>query len=176
MKIVKYPAKSLLKPSLAVSSVDMELLEWTKKFVEFTQQPLWGNLLGMAAPQVGRNIRLFIAMGRIYVNPVLKWYSKAPMDFCLEGCYSLEEKKYDYPTRRYVSIILQWEDLTGAKFEERFNGKKAQVIQHELDHLDGKLCVSLAELEKSGIITKETKTNDRTGNKRLASKVAPRKG
>ena len=173
MEIVKYPAPSLFRKSKPVEKVDYELLTWVKEFVDFTQQPLGMRLLGMAAPQVGRNIRLFIAMGRIYVNPELVWVTNAPKTLYKEGCFSLEHNKFDYEVYRATSIRLKWEDLTGATFEERFNGQKAQVILHELDHLDGVMCI--AKPEKDGIVTKETKTNDGIRNKRLASKATPRK-
>lgn len=82
--------------------------------------------LGLAAPQMGINAQLFIAhWGEVFVNPVL-----------LEGVFSYqaEEGCLSLPgvvkqCRRYQRITL----LGGKTYE----GQEAQVIQHEIDHLNG---------------------------------------
>lgn len=128
---------------------DFEKLVIDMAHFMFTGLP-WGRPAGLAAPQVGKNIRLFLTNEgldkgkesgnfRCFVNPVIKWETKAPSDFCQEGCFSLEREKMDYPVRRKSSIVVRWQDLKGEWLEERFNGKKAYVIQHEMDHLDGVL-------------------------------------
>ncbi len=108
----------------------------------------WGRPLGLAAPQIGKNIRLFITNEgskeksgdiRVFINPILIWATKAPMQVWNEGCFSLEREKYDYSVRRYPSIAIRFQHTDGKWYEERFNGIKAQVIQHEMDHLDGVL-------------------------------------
>lgn len=81
-----------------------------------------------------------MAMDDLFINPEITWRTGAPLDLCEEGCYSLQEGRFDYKVHRYPSIRLKWQDLTGTWHEGRFNGKKAQVIQHEMAHLDGFLC------------------------------------
>lgn len=144
-KLYKHPHPILSRPCEHVDILGPsrnELVEWIQEFYRFTKKdPSWGNMVGLAANQVGRNIRVFVAFDEIFINPVITWKTKAPLNLCYEGCYSLEDNKYDYPVKRISSIKLRWEDLNGRVHEERFNGYKAQVIQHELDHLNGVTCV-----------------------------------
>ncbi len=140
MEIVKYPDKRLLKVSRPVDLVqEYDFVQCLVEDMFSTMKGLWGNPVGLAAPQVGENVRLFIALGEVYVNPEITWESEAK-DYHNEGCYSLEKGKYDYGVWRKQSIRLKWEGKAGRKFEKKFNGKTAQVIQHEYDHLQGKLC------------------------------------
>jgi peptide deformylase len=146
LKLVKYPAQSLTQSSKPIDKFDKGLSRFVLDMLAFINyetkygEMRWGKLMGIAAPQVGKNIRLFMAMDDIYINPEITWRTSAPLDLFEEGCYSLSENKFNYRVRRCPSIRMKWQDLTGEWREERFNGKKAQVIQHELDHLDGKLC------------------------------------
>ncbi len=142
LNILKYPEKSLLQPSREVKLPEERdtMLELVKDMV-FTMRLLpWGVPLGLAAPQIGENVRLFIAEGKVYINPRITWETKAPKTLYSEGCYSLEENRFDYKVYRAVSIRLAWQDFNGDAHEQRFNGKNAQIILHELDHLDGVLC------------------------------------
>lgn len=141
MEIVKFPTPSLLEKSLPVE-ITPELLSWIRDVEIFLMAipQEKSKTAGLAAPQVGRNIRVFYALGEWYINPEITWVTKAPPNLMKEGCYSLVEGKFDYPVWRAPSIALKWQDKTGAWHEGRFNGFKAQVLQHEFDHLEGKLC------------------------------------
>ena len=140
MEIVKYPDKRLLYPSREVNlSQEHDFLQRLVDGMFSTMECLWGYPVGLAAPQVGENVRLFIALGEVYVNPRIVWKSSS-RDYHKEGCYSLEKDKYDYGIWRPQSIRLQWYGINGEKHEQRFNGRKSQVIQHENDHLEGRLC------------------------------------
>lgn len=137
-KPVTFPDPRLLKKSTPVQSqVEAE------KIVEKMEQAItwltWGKVSGFAAPQIGINKRVFMAQGEIYLNADIIWRSKGET-YHREGCYSLEPGKYDYSVVRPQSIIMRWTSMDGESHEERFNNKKAQVIQHEYDHLEGKLC------------------------------------
>lgn len=162
LKLEKHPSKILSKKSNPVEKFDKGLSRFVLDLLAFINyetkygQMKWGKVMGIAAPQVGKNIRLFMAMDDIFINPEITWTTKAPLELFREGCYSLQEGRFDYRVHRYPSIRLKWQDLTGNWHEERFNGKKAQVIQHEINHLDGILCceeetllgVQNAEIEK----------------------------
>lgn len=139
MEIVKYPNKILKKKSTKVD-INKELISFVIEMKDFMNKQLkWGTVVGLAAPQVGRNVRLFFAQGQLYINPEIIWITKERYE-CQEGCYSLEKNKFDYKVDRAPSIKLRWQDLQGKWREKRFNGFAAQVIQHEMDHLEGKLC------------------------------------
>ena len=100
----------------------------------------WGKPVGLAAPQVGRNIRVFIALNEVYINPELTPVVESGITVHEEGCYSLEKERYDYKVPRYNEIVLKWQNKKGKWRQERIKGFRAQVIQHEYDHLEGRLC------------------------------------
>lgn len=118
------------------------------KIVAAAQELHWGKVAGLAAPQIGINKRIFLANGEIFINPEILW---VPNDqkFFLEGCFSLTTRKFDYRIRRPYAVKLRWHAENWEVFEERFNGHKAQVILHEFDHLEGKLC-NWQELQNAG--------------------------
>jgi len=140
MELVKYPDPILFKKSEPVN-VNKELREFIDQMFHFKQEKLtWGEPVGLAAPQVGRNIRVFIALDNVYINPELIPVREAGTTVYEEGCYSLEKDRFDYKVTRYNEILLKWQNKKGKWREERFNGFRAQVIQHEYDHLEGRLC------------------------------------
>lgn len=135
-EIVKHPDPVLDKPCELVTKFDDELMDLIGDMWATMKSLKWGKPVGLAAPQIGKSIQLFIDERDVYINPVVTWATKAPRTLCHEGCYSKETNRFDYPAMRIPSIRLRWQDETGAVHEERFNGFHAQVIQHELDHLN----------------------------------------
>ncbi|MBI1863653.1 peptide deformylase [Candidatus Woesebacteria bacterium] len=106
--------------------------------------------VGLAAPQVGKSIRLFIIDYRkekkVIINPEIISVSKekkAPKtknkDSILEGCLSLPH--YYGPIKRSQKIKIKYQNLDGKLVSEEFTGFIAQIIQHEIDHLNGVLFV-----------------------------------
>lgn len=136
-EVLKYPDPRLLKVSEPVSIKEAGGI--VKKLIATSGAQQWGHVLGMAAPQIGISRRVFIAQGVVYINPEIKWESRGTTLY-KEGCYSLERGKYDYAVTRSQSIVVKWFDLEGTPHEERFNGRNAQIILHEFDHLEGRLC------------------------------------
>ncbi len=137
--IIKYPNKILLTPSEDVS------VEEGQKIVELLRQEKeqlkWGVVVGLAAPQIGINKNVFMALDKYYFNPKITWYSPLK-EIKEEGCYSLIENKFDYKVKRARSIKITWQDFKGKHREGMYGGFLAQVLQHEYDHLLGKLCCS----------------------------------
>ena len=101
----------------------------------------WGHMVGLAAPQVGKNWNIFIALGSVFINPVLTIDLLKGCSDLQEGCYSLVKGKYDYPVKRAYKVKLEWLDVNGEKQKKNFFGREAQVVQHEYDHLQGKCCL-----------------------------------
>ncbi|SHI84750.1 peptide deformylase [Wenxinia saemankumensis] len=106
---------------------------------------------GLAAPQVGRAIRLFVVdtawkegapAPMIFVNPVVMGLSVAT-EVVEEGCLSIPDTPCR--VRRPVRVDLAWQEVDGTPREGRFEGIAARCILHELDHLDGILCTDRAE-------------------------------
>src|SRR5436853_5352718 len=96
MELITYPNPILFKKSEPV-----EISKETKNFVEemltFMKNELtWGEPVGLAAPQVGKNVRIFIALNEVYINPELTPIEEAGTTEHEEGCYSLEKDRFDY--------------------------------------------------------------------------------
>jgi peptide deformylase len=140
MELVKYPNPILLRKSAPVE-ITKELLSFIDEMFTFMKTELtWGEPVGLAAPQVGKNIRVFIALKQVYINPELTPVEEAGMTEHEEGCYSLEKDRFDYKVTRHNEIVLKWQNRKGKWRQERIKGFRAQVIQHEYDHLEGRLC------------------------------------
>lgn len=102
---------------------------------------------GLAAPQIGDLRRVFVMdagwkEGRpspmIFVNPELVATS---VDEVMqeEGCLSIPDQKVY--VARPSEVTLRWQDLSGASQTGSFDGFQAVCVQHEMDHLDGILCI-----------------------------------
>jgi peptide deformylase len=140
MELIKYPNPILFKKSAPVE-ITKETRDFVDQMFDFMRSELtWGEPVGLAAPQVGRNLRVFIALNQAYINPELTPVEEAGTTVHDEGCYSLEKDRYDYKVRRYNEIVLRWQNKKGKWRQERIKGFRAQVIQHEYDHLEGRLC------------------------------------
>lgn len=98
--------------------------------------------VGLAAPQVGKSIRFFIAMDpeshelRGYVNPQILWMSPEKKT-AAEGCLSIPNA-HAY-VERSLAVRLKFQDLEFSEHEELFEGWYARIVQHEFDHLNGVL-------------------------------------
>lgn len=104
--------------------------------------------VGLAAPQIGKNIRLFIVdctpwgddgpalkdYKRVFINARIYERSEQT-DLFNEGCLSLPGLHED--VRRPVSIRMRYFDENFVEHDEEFTGLPARVIQHEYDHIDG---------------------------------------
>lgn len=100
--------------------------------------------VGLAAPQVGVTVRMFIASPsfreddvRVYVNPEIT---------AVDGRQEGEEGCLSFPSisckvRRYETATIRARDLEGELFEETGEALTARIFQHETDHLDGILLV-----------------------------------
>lgn len=106
--------------------------------------------VGLAAPQIGKNLRVFVMLsGKNYVtiiNPVIisitdkpKKGKKRSSSSIMEGCLSLPH--YYTPIKRADKVEIEYLNKEGEKKREYFTGLDAQIIQHEIDHLNGILFV-----------------------------------
>ena len=94
--------------------------------------------VGMAANMIGVNKNIIIVnMGPINMvmfNPVITQKSGSYMTE--EGCLSLTGTR---PVERFENITVEYEDIAWKKQKKQFSGWTAQIIQHEVDHLSGKI-------------------------------------
>lgn len=109
------------------------------------------NGVGIAAPQVGRNIRLVICKLNPgekneviipMVNPTLLHKSEDAVEE-EEGCLSLPG--YWGKVARSSNVLLRYTNLKGVDQTLELNDFNARIIQHEIDHLDGVLFIDRAE-------------------------------
>lgn len=104
------------------------------------------NGCGMAAPQVGVNKRLFVAILdneriEVFVNPFILQHSEET-EIDTEGCLSIPQMRGD--VQRYKTIKIRYFNGQNIVTEE-YEGLNARIIQHEYDHLNGILYVDKAK-------------------------------
>lgn len=100
--------------------------------------------VGIAAPQIGINRRVFLAQRldkkdhpfEFFINPEIVWYSKIKR-IGEEGCLSIPDI-YEKVVRS-LAIQITYYDLNGQHFQEVVEGYTAVIMQHEYDHLNGVL-------------------------------------
>ncbi|MFI3327837.1 MAG: peptide deformylase [Rikenellaceae bacterium] len=133
--------------------------EITKDYPELDKliENMWATLkncegVGLAAPQIGKNIRMFIVdctpwaadnpelegFEKVYINPEILEVSEEMSGF-EEGCLSLPGIHAN--VNRPAAIKLRWLDENFEEHEELIEGLPARVIQHEYDHIEGKVFV-----------------------------------
>jgi peptide deformylase len=122
-----------------VPQVTKEIQKLLKDMDETTRA---ADGLGLAAPQIGQNIRACIVKvnGRLtpMVNPVITQRS-ADTEYAEEGCLSLPEVWVQVPRSNWIAV--KYLDARGKEQERMLNNLEARIVQHEVDHLDGKLIV-----------------------------------
>ncbi|MFZ6008888.1 MAG: peptide deformylase [Bacteroidota bacterium] len=118
--------------------------------------------IGLAAPQIGKGIRLFVVDGaaldeegeepkmhdfkKAFINPVILDEHGEPWEF-EEGCLSIPNIREKISRKENVRIKYYDEDWN--LHEEEYDDMKARIIQHEYDHIEGKLFVDyLTPLKK----------------------------
>lgn len=118
--------------------------------------------IGLAAPQIGQGIRLFIVsipgekeedrIKRVFINPEILEYSEEKC-WSKEGCISVPEIYEDVERPRLVKV--KFLDENYVEHEEWFTGILSRVIQHEYDHLEGKTFIDrLSNLRRTLIKNK----------------------
>ena len=143
-KILQYPDPNLREKAQDVKNpTDPEM---KKLIAEMTATLRAHEGLGLAAPQVGQNLRLFIAEIEhelfVLINPKIKKLSGEEV-VMEEGCLSFPGKFL--PVKRFEKAKVVALDTNGKKQIIRAKGLLARVLQHEVDHLDGVLFVDRAE-------------------------------
>jgi peptide deformylase len=115
--------------------------------------------IGLAAIQVGVPARLFVAdvsgRGRepqCFINPTITEFIDEPQ-LVDEGCLSLPGVRER--ALRHLEVIVTYRDLTMVQRNAQLYGLEAQVAQHEIDHLDGKLFVQALGFAKRDLLKRK---------------------
>lgn len=164
LKIITYPNPILDKSS---EKVKIPLTPQTQDLIRQMYDTVEGIGVGLAAPQVGLNLQICIIrldpdmafkkdkdLEFVIINPEITFYS-AVKNQMIEGCLSFPKQYYDI--LRPANIIVKFETI--ANFKEfvknpnvqpkiktqtlKVGGWMSRVIQHEVDHLSGKLFINL---------------------------------
>jgi len=132
-----YPAEILTRRAEPVETIDDNLRQFVDKMIDILMEK---KGIGLAAPQVGVSLRIFIvsldqtrAGVKVYINPVLSL--GGPMDSNEEGCLSFPG--IFVKVKRYSECRITAIDLYGKEFTETVDGLYARCVQHEYDHIEG---------------------------------------
>jgi peptide deformylase len=157
LEIKKYGAEVLRTPAKTVTKFDRKLQKLADKMLRTMYAE---NGVGLAAPQVGESVRMLVidteyANERygnetevndtrnplVIINPVIV-YKEGEMD-SFEGCLSFPEVFFN--VKRARKIVFKFQDLNGKEHRMEAEGDLfCRCIQHEIDHLNGKLFVDIA--------------------------------
>jgi peptide deformylase len=138
LPIVKYPSSILKEVCEPVTEFDTELREF---IMDMFYTMLLNKGLGLAAPQVGvlkRVIVMHVDKPVVIVNPVILQFSEETSK-TNEGCLSTPNVFAD--VKRPTVVKVGGQNELGDPVAYTIDGLQAVVIQHEIDHLDGKIFV-----------------------------------
>lgn len=140
LRITKIGEEILRQKAQPVEEINDEIRQLANDMLETM---IDADGVGLAAPQIGRSIRMFVIMAdddvkRVFINPqIIKTSNEVgPYD---EGCLSIPQV---YETIvRPLQVTVQAYDENGKRFTLDADGLLARCIQHENDHLDGILYI-----------------------------------
>ncbi len=154
--IVMYGDPVLRKKAKEIAKGEMDVKAFAQDMFE-TMEAASG--IGLAAPQIGKSIRFFVVdasaleeqpelkdFKKVFINPTILKEEGKEWDF-EEGCLSIPNIRED--VWRKEKLRLHYFDEEWVEHEEEFDGMKARIIQHEYDHIEGKLFIDyLTPLKK----------------------------
>ena len=157
LKILIFPDPRLRKVAKEVTKFDKSLENLANDMLETMYI---ANGIGLAATQVDRHIRLIVMDlseerddPRIFINPTFKVLKNHKLFEFEEGCLSIPG--FNETIARPDKIELTWQDIKGNQHIDKPEGLLTVCIQHEIDHLDGKLMVDyISSLKRDRIRSK----------------------
>lgn len=157
LRIYTYGDPILRKKAAPIETVDDEI---RKLSVDMIATMYDAEGVGLAAPQIGRSIRMLVADAshhdgdggpRAFINPViLESWDEWSFD---EGCLSVPGLSAELV--RPEAIRLRFQDEQGEERIEEFHQLWARVLLHEIDHLDGKLFIDYLSPMRRALILKK---------------------
>ncbi len=173
LKIIHAPAPVLGKGVRQVKKIDKKVRELVYDMEETLIVQTDPEGVGLAAPQVGVDLAIFIikpnlkSQTEVFINPKILEVKKAKNEpkekkhmhdeedvegMKLEGCLSVP--RIWGPVDRDAEVLVEYLDLNGKKQSKWFSGLKAVIVQHETDHLNGILFTQRV-LEQKGRLYEE---------------------
>jgi len=136
-RITHYPADVLAGRAMPIEQIDDNIRQLINKMTDIM---LENKGVGLAAPQIGVPVRLFIISldgtkedVKVYINPTVTPLGE--LDAIEEGCLSVPGVYTKI--RRYKECKVTATNLDGNKFTEEAEGLYARCLQHEYDHIEG---------------------------------------
>jgi peptide deformylase len=132
------------------------------KFIEDMYETMYeSNGVGLAAPQVGKDIRLFIIDTDAFNDKKVKGIKKTFINAQIisetgkewefeEGCLSIPKIREN--VSRHPDLVIKYQDENFKWIEETYSGMEARVIQHEYDHIEGIMFVDHLSAFKKQLI------------------------
>jgi peptide deformylase len=170
--ILIHPDPRLKKPCEPVGLITPDI---AKLAADMLQTMYDAPGIGLAAPQVGVSKRLLVMdcvkdpelapRPMVLVDPAIIWSSEDVATY-EEGCLSIPDQYAEIA--RPAEVRVRWTDLDGTAQEEQFSGLWATCVQHEIDHLEGRLFIDYLRPLRRQMITrkmeklKRDKARDRT--------------
>ena len=156
LNILVYPDEKLKQVSQPVEEFSEDL----KKFIENLEETFrsFPGCVGIAAPQVGRFERIMLVDIShkpkhvnhgflVLINPEVTFYEESS----LGGEGGLSVRDFIGKVERAKSITLKALNQKGEKLELQISGYEARAVQHEIDHLDGKLFLDRLVSRRNGL-------------------------
>ncbi len=157
LDILIHPDPRLKKPCEHIAEVTEDLRVLAADMLETMYD---APSVGLAAPQIGAMKRLIVMdcikdgppEPMVLLNPKVIWSSE-DLSVYEEGCLSIPDQYAE--VKRPATVTVQWMGLDGAAQERTFEGLWATCVQHEIDHLDGKLFIDYLGPLKRQMITRK---------------------
>ena len=138
--VLKFPDPRLRHQAEPVKVFDQTLTELVNDMIETM---IHDRGVGLAATQIGVDLRVLVTHCQpeedaiVFINPIITEKEGKTIEY--EGCLSVPE--IFAKVERAKKITVQFQDLEGNAKQMHLDGLMAQCLQHEIDHLDGKLFV-----------------------------------
>lgn len=162
LKLRIYPDPVLREHSEKVDTFDDELRELAEAMIDAMRREAG---IGLAAPQVGYGKRLIIALQMkdpddnhaeplVLVNPRVLSASSELWSY-EEGCLSIPG--INASILRPVTVEIEYQDLDGKKHRISEEGMFARILQHEIDHINGKLFIDYLSSAQKSLVKSQLK-------------------
>lgn len=143
LPIVAYGSPILRKSTVEISEMTPEVKELIRNMYDTMEG---SNGIGLAAPQIGKALRLFLVdataledvepagFRKTFINPTIEEEWETPWEF-EEGCLSIPNIREN--VKRHAKIRVRYQDENMKVHVDEFDGMIARIIQHEYDHVEG---------------------------------------
>ncbi|MFT4346744.1 peptide deformylase [Bartonella ancashensis] len=159
--------REVSKPVACVDSVVQNLID------DMLETMYDAHGIGLAAVQVGIPLRLLVVDIRepdtpsnplVVINPEILWLSDE-RNVCKEGCLSIPE--YFAEVERPKCLRIRYEDRNGKEAEIEADGLLATCLQHEIDHLNGRLFVDYLSKIKRDMVIRKFKKKEKNNTEEI---------